>query len=149
MVLVAGYGNPTRQDDGAGLCLAEWVQEQGFPDVEVRVFQQMHLELLEDAVRYESVLLLDCTVEPHPPLLKRVVDDGKASFATSHGLKPEVLLGLSRRLYERDLDLYLLALPGVDFGFGTTLSPVAADSVEKGKDLVRRFLLDPDRKNHF
>jgi hydrogenase maturation protease len=146
MVLIVGYGNITREDDGAGLRLAEEIERRKLPGVEVRAAQQMHLELLEDAAAFDRILLLDATRKEMPLEIRPVTENAGASLPSSHTLDPSVLMGLWRSLYGEKLSLYVLAIPGERFDFGVEMSPRAAANVEKGRELVLRFIKESEPK---
>jgi hydrogenase maturation protease len=67
-ILVYGIGNPGRQDDGLGILFAEkieeWLQNQGFINVEVTSNYQLNIEDAEKISHYTMLFLPMLLLKP-------------------------------------------------------------------------------------
>jgi hydrogenase maturation protease len=125
-VLVIGYGNPGRLDDGLGPALAEALQAMNLPGVTVDADYQLTVEDAELAARHAFVVFADAAVRgPEPFALRRVAPASEADFST-HSVEPGAVLTLSRQLFGGDPQAYTVAIRGYSFGgFGESLTPAA------------------------
>jgi len=134
MILLIGFGNPFRRDDGAGPALALKIASMGVRS-EVRVLtpQQLTPELAEElaAPDVSAVLFIDASVAgaaaagaPAPdscPALS-VVESNPGNSCLGHHFSPSTLLAYSRSLYGASPPAWLLSVPGHDFGYGEGFS---------------------------
>ncbi|MEW6750990.1 MAG: hydrogenase maturation protease [Candidatus Latescibacterota bacterium] len=137
-VLLVGYGNPGRLDDGLGPALAEAVQGMALPGVTVEVDYQLNVEHAALAVRYRHVLFVDAAVDgPEPFTFRRLQAAGEAAF-TTHSLQPEAVLAMAGELFGARPEGFVLGIRGYDFSeFGEHLSPGALTNLAA----ALRFLL--------
>lgn len=155
MVLLIAYGNPLRQDDGAGLLLAERMAERwqgaGAPLRHLAVQQltpELAVEIAEPGVA--AVVFVDTraaaggveAVEITPLALPET-----ATPSLGHHFQPEVLLAYAALLLDgRPIPpAWLVTTPGARFGHGEGLSPTARAAVERacaGEDQPLWRLMD-------
>jgi hydrogenase maturation protease len=155
-VLVIGYGNPSRQDDGVGLAVVNGLRvrmgqapreegDDGFDDLgrdlDTLFLQQLSPELAETLVDYDHVVLVDAHFGIYPELVHRTELDPQAEAAiVSHHFKPGTLLALARQLYGRAPTAELISVRGFAFDFTSELSPETAAGVARViEELVTRF----------
>jgi hydrogenase maturation protease len=124
-LLVIGFGNTLRRDDGVGVKVAETVADLGLPGVTVIVRHQLVPELAEPISQARSVLFVDAAANTFAPLELRVVEPAAAAQILAHAADPGTLLALAREIFNRHPPAWTLAIPGEDFGFGDGLSPRA------------------------
>jgi hydrogenase maturation protease len=101
-VLVIGYGNPLRGDDGIGLYAAELLADDPrLHGARVLTSHQLVPELAEDVSRASLVVLVDASMQGEPGSLSvRRIEPRPATPATwSHQLDPETLADLAEALY--------------------------------------------------
>jgi len=129
-ILVIGYGNSLRRDDGAGLFLAEKVaaywKEQGRP-VELITAHQLDPELAEDIADAgaAAVVFVDAEVatEEGPHEIRfSPLPAGANSPSLGHHFSPALLMVYAEQLYGCKSLAWLLTAPGYDFGHGEGLS---------------------------
>lgn len=153
-VLVIGYGNTLRGDDGVGYQVAETLAEWQITRVRSLAVHQLLPELAADMAAVDIVVFVDaavairrgrgCANDPLPPnvtIIPLVAGD-RASWRT-HIITPQLLLGLAQRLYGATPAAYLLAIPAIDFALGTTLSPIARTGQELALDYLKCWLSNP------
>jgi hydrogenase maturation protease len=138
-VLVIGYGNTLRSDDRVGYQVAQSVAEWQLPQVRAIAVHQLLPELATDIAEVEIVIFVDAvvTVDPVRPdiTITPLVAGGDENFST-HILTPQLLLGLTQKLYAATPDAYLLTIPAIDFTLGANLSSTAC----RGKELALDYL---------
>ncbi len=138
-VLVIGYGNTLRGDDGLGPRLASAIDKQGFPGVEVHVCHQLTPELADPISRADAVLFIDARVlDDSGVQLQRIEAEARAAF-NPHASDPATLLALARALYGAGPPGWWLTLPAVEFGFGESLSHAAQQSLDAGLAAFREL----------
>ncbi len=144
-VLVVGFGNPSRRDDGAALAVINGLRERlglpalqegmdGYDDlgrpVDTLFLQQMMPELAETLAGYGRVIFVDAHVGIYPDLVHRTeLRPGLERAIVSHHQKPQELLALAQQLFGATPAAELISIRGFDFDFGEALSPATADGV--------------------
>ncbi len=138
-VLVVGYGNTLRGDDRVGYQVAETVAEWQLPQVRSIAVHQLLPELAADITEVDLVIFVDAiiAIDPVKPdiTITSLVAGGDENFST-HILTPQLLLGMTQKLYAATPDAYLLTIPAIDFTLGANLSSIA----NTGKDLALEYL---------
>jgi hydrogenase maturation protease len=136
-VLIIGYGNPMKSDDGLGWYVAQALSVQIVSrDVKVICCQQLTPENSEEASRAELVVFIDAR-QGGPPgeihheailLDKGRLDKGRSrSFIHTHDLSPTAILQLSNELYGKAPRAFLVTVSGQQFQDGDSLSePVSS-----------------------
>ncbi len=125
-ILIIGWGNPLRGDDGVGWRAAERLAEAlDAHDVTVRVSHQLMPEFADDVSRSEFVVFIDaaCDNSPGEVRFERVEPDRAPSAAFSHQLSPPALLGMAEKLYGSRPEACLFSVGARSFEFGEELSP--------------------------
>lgn len=138
-ILIIGYGNPGRQDDGLGPALADAMERLGLPGVTVDSDYQLTVEHAEMAARHRVVVFADATVETPESFRWNRVEAGTTDIRfTSHHLGPSDVLALARDVFSAEPQGYVLAVRGECFdAFHTGLSPGARSSLEQAVEFLR------------
>lgn len=138
--LVIGIGNPLRCDDGVGPFLAGEVEKRNIPGVCVVTSQLLNLELLEDAVGYRKVLIIDAGAVGPGVILKKVDPQMCAPAASSHHLSPEFFGAMARQLYQKDLNLYVCSVGADNFEVGNNFSASVLNLIPGALARIETFL---------
>jgi hydrogenase maturation protease len=131
-VLIIGYGNPMKSDDGLGWYVAQALSVQIVsPDVKVICCQQLTPENSEEASRAELVVFIDAREGGPPGEIHHeaiLLDKGRSrSFIHTHDLSPTAILQLSNELYGKAPRAFLVTVSGQQFQDGDSLSePVSS-----------------------
>lgn len=131
-VLVIGYGNPGRCDDGLGMALAERIEGMEIPGVDVQIKYQLNVEDADDVAKHETVVFLDACLCAPPPFFLRELEPraGTLEF-TTHSLAPEGVLGLAHDVFKATTKGYALAVRGYDFhDYGDEITRDAQQNLE-------------------
>ncbi|HMK23434.1 MAG TPA: hydrogenase maturation protease [Terriglobales bacterium] len=123
-ILVIGYGNPLRGDDGLGWTVAaELFRQNRSPGLEILPCHQLTPELVSIIREAETVVFIDCAHEGTPGELGCVeVQPGPSQPTFTHDLTPSKLLALTCELFGVCPKAYLLSICGSSFGPGETFS---------------------------
>jgi hydrogenase maturation protease len=126
VVLLVGYGNTLRGDDGLGIRAAEMLFERWAGHGLAHLFcHQLTPELCEDVAAADTVLFLDARADGVPGTFDCVAvqeerDEG-ASY--THRCRPGDLLRLSRQVFGAVPRAWLMTMSAATFDGGETLSP--------------------------
>jgi hydrogenase maturation protease len=129
-VLVLGYGNPGRLDDGLGPALAEAIGAMALPGVTVDADYQLAVEDAAQVAAHDYVVFADASVSgPEPFSFKPVQPVPELSFS-SHSLQPEAVLAMAKDLFDARTHGFALAIRGHEFDdFGERLSDRASQNL--------------------
>lgn len=137
-VLILGYGNPLRTDDGLGWRAAEELASQySSDDIDVRACHQLLPEMVDLLSQADAALFIDAARDGEPGELRCIpVVPQAAPPRFTHQLSPEAMLGWSKELYGRCPQAFLLSVSGACFELGERLSPQVAAALPRLTALV-------------
>jgi len=135
-VLIVGFGNPLRGDDGLGYAAAERLLP-GDEDVEVMAVHQLTPELAEPVSRAALVIFIDARRDGMPGEVRQEEVLPLAPPAFWHHVSPGILLGAAQAIYGHHPEAVLFSITGEEFGCREELSPVVAASLPNLLDRVR------------
>jgi hydrogenase maturation protease len=140
-ILIIGWGNPLRGDDGVGWRAAERLGEMlATPEVTVRTSHQLLPEFAEEISRSDLVIFIDASCDNSPPgeiRFERVEPSRSASTAFSHELDPPALTGMARSLYGFCPSAFFFSVTGRSFQDGETLSPEVESALPELLERIR------------
>jgi hydrogenase maturation protease len=156
-LLVIGYGNTLRGDDGVGPRVAEAIEKLNLPGVRTLICQQLSPEHADPVSRAHTVVFVDAIVNtgdkwqatsgekschPSPDTCHvqwRKLEPGESSQLMAHAADPRTLLALARDVFGHTPQAWWLTIPTVKLDFSETLTPEAqrgfAEAVEKIQEL--------------
>jgi hydrogenase maturation protease len=137
-ILLIGYGNPGRQDDGLGPALVEAIAQLQIPDVTIDSDYQLTVEDAAAAAEHDIVVFADAAVAGAEPFFFRRVEPADATLGfSSHSVEPEAVAALARDLFHARLSAYALGIRGYAFGeFGEGLSEGARRNLAAAVDFL-------------
>ncbi len=144
-LLIIGYGNPLRGDDGVGPKVVEAVDSLHLPGVRTLVCQQLSPEHADPVSRARTVIFVDAEIvqgsefkvqscgipNPEPgtrnsELIRwRKLEPNGSSQLMAHAADPRTMLALARDVFGHAPEAWWLTIPAVSLGFGSDLSPEA------------------------
>ena len=146
-VIVVGFGNPLRKDDGVAWRLIERLQATlptlNLPiEVDTAIYIEIPLELSEKLKDYDVVLFVDAALDMEEDVEISEVEPSPGTILDSHALTPQQVLLLSKELYpeSRNLKAYVLKVRAEDIGFGEELSERTSTRADLAYDTMLRFL---------
>jgi hydrogenase maturation protease len=147
-VLLIGYGNPLRGDDGIGWRVAESAAaDPRFAGVRVLTRHQLTPELAVDLSQAELAVLVDARVgsEPAGTIRTEWLDDATAGVAPTgsltHHVDPAQVVALAERLYGAHPRVAVVSVTVARLDAGDTLSPEVAAAAPRVVDAVAALLL--------
>ena len=142
-ILLIGYGNPGRLDDGLGPALAAKVAEWNIAGVTVDSDYQLTVEDAAAVAEHDVVIFADADTACDAPFSFYQVQPKADCGFTTHSIEPEGVLGLARDLFGADTRGFILGMRGYEFNeFGEALSEPAQANLKAAlrflKPLLRR-----------
>ena len=143
-ILVYGYGNPGRQDDGLGVLLVEelaaWAQSAGRPWLVFDTNYQLNAEDALAAAGREIVIFVDaCGDQAEDFRLAALRPAASVSFST-HAMSPESVIAFARELYGANPAAYLLTLKGYGWEPNAAMTAAARKNLDAAKAFITPFL---------
>ena len=129
-LLVIGYGNTLRGDDGVGPKVAEAVEALQLPGVHTLVCQQLSPEHAEPISRARVVVFVDAAVDAPREVQLRKLEPGETSQLMAHAADPRTMLALARDVFGHVPEAWWLTIPAVKLDFSETLTPEAQRGFE-------------------
>jgi hydrogenase maturation protease len=136
-LLVIGYGNTLRRDDGVGVKVAEAVEALKLPGVRALVCHQLTPELAETISQSRAVVFVDAAVDATDEVQMRPLEPADTSQLMAHAADPRTMLALARDIFRRAPKAWWLTIPAEDLGFGDELSPRAAEGFKVALERIR------------
>ena len=124
-LLVIGYGNTLRSDDGVGPRVAEAVGALRLPGVRTLICQQLSPEHAEPVSRAASVIFVDAAVDIPSEVQFRKLEPNNSSQLMAHAADPRTMLALARDVFGGAPEAWWLTIPAKKLDFGEELSPEA------------------------
>jgi hydrogenase maturation protease len=122
-VLIIGYGNTLRGDDGVGPRVAEAVGGLNLPGVRTLMCPLLTPELADPISRVERVIFVDAAVDAPPEMRWRKLQPKESSQLMAHAADPRTMLALARDVFGNAPEAWWLTIPAVDLGFCEQFSP--------------------------
>lgn len=156
-ILVIGYGNEIRSDDGAGRLLAEIVEAWDLPNVRTISARQLVPEMAEELSQARLAIFADAyeaerqrdpvdsddedEAEPPDDFLTRLVRIRPAASDSPLGHSPEpgMLLVYAGAIYGHMPHAWMIALPGACFELGDTISQGTDDAIFEAALGIRKL----------
>lgn len=140
-VLVYGYGNPGRVDDGLGPACAAALAARGIEGVSVESGYQLQVEDAVLIAQHDVVVFADADPSCNSPFELRPIEPrSEVSFST-HSVAPEALLALAHELFGASTVGFVLAIRAHQLGdFGEGLSAPARADLELAVDHLEQQL---------
>jgi len=140
-VLVIGYGNEWRGDDGVGPAVAEQMDALGLQHVDTLCVQQLTPDLAEPISSAARVVFIDASGECESRITVRQISPNPSAELMTHVASPCGLLAVSELLFGRSPEVWLVTIEGKDFSPGEGLSDftkaLLEEAVRRVSELVR------------
>ena len=136
-LLVIGYGNELRRDDGVGPKVAALVAEWKLPGVQTLICHQLTPELAGPIASAKRVVFVDASVSGDDSVRVRDIEPGDNVQIITHAADPRSLLALAIQTFGSCPPASWLSIPVQDLDFGEELSPVARKGVEEALEKLR------------
>ena len=146
-VLIYGYGNPGREDDGLGIActqkLEDWARRNEIKDFSFDMNYQLNIEDALEISQYDAVLFIDASTEPIEDfIISEVKASDKVNF-TMHSASPSYIKYLCRQIYNIEPLVYLVHIKGYQWSMKEELSEKAASNLERTVTCLQELLIQP------
>ena len=122
-LLIIGYGNTLRSDDGVGPRLVEAVGTLRLPRVRTLLCQQLSPEHSGLVSLAGAVIFVDAAVDAPHTVQLRELTPGPTTQLFAHAADPRTLLAFARDVFGHAPRAWWLTIPAVNLAFGEQLSP--------------------------
>jgi hydrogenase maturation protease len=143
-ILIYGYGNPGRQDDGLGVLLAEelerWSGQTGL-NIQTDSNYQLNLEDAAGIANYDLVIFADASKEDIPPFLFEPLQPSEKVEYTMHAVSPAFVLHLCHQVFNCQPKAYLLHVKGYEWEFMGEMTEKAKRNLVMAGDYLKDFIL--------
>lgn len=143
-ILIVGYGNPLRCDDGLGWRAAEELSRRlPFPEIEVEVIvrHQLTPELANSLRDTDAVFFIDAAQGGRPGELTCEPVTSQPLAVHSHQCSPAGVLALAQQLYGATPRAFAVSMCGECFDHGEVLSEAVEAGLPKLTALVESWLV--------
>jgi hydrogenase maturation protease len=141
-ILVLGYGNPGREDDGLGPAAVEAIAGMKLPGVSTDADYQLNIEDAADLAAHQRAVFVDASrTGPEPFELKQVSAAGEISF-TSHAVSPESVLAICEDHFGHAPQTWLIGIRGYSFEMREGLTPQARENLQRALLKLQQLISD-------
>lgn len=138
-LLVIGYGNVLRCDDGVGPKVAKAIEESDLPNVRTLVCQQLSPEHAEPISKVRTVIFVDAAMDAPKEVQLRRLEPSETTQLMAHAADPRTMLALARDVFGHCPEAWWLTIPAVKLGFGTDFSPATQRGFEVALEKIREL----------
>jgi len=148
-ILIYGYGNPGRQDDGLGNHFVEmareWAAEQGLKNIAFDSNYQLNIEDAAEITGKDIVIFVDASLEDIDDfVLDEITPDAKVEFSM-HAVSASYVVHLCKEIYPHCPAAWLLHLKGYEWEFREGLTEQALNNCQKAFEYLKPILLNPQQ----
>lgn len=138
-LLVIGYGNTLRGDDGVGPRVAEAVAALRLPGVRTLICQQLSPEHAAPISLADTVIFVDAAVDAPQEVQLRRLEPNDTTQLMAHAADPRTMLALSRDVFGHVPQAWWLTIPAVKLDFCEELTPEARLGCENAVQKIKAF----------
>ncbi len=136
-VLLFGYGNPGRLDDGLGPAFIEAFEGRDLENVTLDADYQLTVEDAAAVAEHDVAIFVDASVNGAEPFFFEKLEPKSAATFSSHSVEAGGILGLAQEIFKAKTVAYALGIRGYEFNeFGQKLSDKAKDNLDKAIKFV-------------
>ena len=141
-VLVIGYGNPQRGDDGVAWRVLDALRaaqpRPDAPPLRLKRVHQLAPELAEPASRARAVIFVDARADaPAGTVSCEPGEPGAGTASLTHSLSPQAVLLYAERLFGHVPRAAVVTVGGTSFDHGDELSPEVLRAIPKAARRIR------------
>jgi len=137
-LLVIGYGNTLRRDDGVGPRVADAVAALALPGVHVLACPLLTPELADPISHARVAIFVDAAVDAPQEVQLRKLEPADTSQIMAHAASPATMLALARDVFGHAPQAWWLTIPAEDLGIGEQLSPLAQRGLETAIEEIKK-----------
>lgn len=148
-ILLYGYGNPGRQDDGLGIAcidnMEEWLEQNDLKEkVTTDCNYQLNIEDVEAIADQDLVIFIDASKAAIDDLLLQKLEASKELSFSMHSVSPGYLLNLCRELYSQKPLAFILHIRGYAWEINKNMTPEALTNLDKAITALQNIINNPE-----
>jgi len=154
-ILLIGYGNPGRHDDGLGPALAKRLEQAALAGVDIDIDYQLNIEHAYDLAAYDVVVFADAArsdgagEQPQSPFYFHPLDPGNPISFSTHSVSPQAVMRLACDLFQAKTQAYVLGITGYEFEeIGEGLTQKAAHNLDQAEAFITDRLVNATHRNN-
>jgi hydrogenase maturation protease len=147
-ILVYGYGNPGRQDDGIGArfveLIDEWIERDKIPGITTDCNYQLNIEDSALVADYDMVFFVDASVVENVEnfKLEKVEPNNATIEFTMHAVSTAYVIDLCQKIYHKTPEAYVLHIKAYEFDFVEAITPKALENLNAAFQFLKVYLLE-------
>lgn len=138
-MLLIGYGNQGRGDDGLGPAFTARVEEKGIKGLTIDTDFQLTVDHALMVSQATAVVFADASMNSEEPYSFEKISPVDNADIASHSLTPAAVLSLSKTLYGHAPEAFVLGISGSVFG---DIREGLSEEAVCNLDLAEAFFLD-------
>lgn len=141
-MLLLGYGNPARGDDGLGPKCLELIQSaHNESRFDTLTDYQLQVEHALDLTHRQQIIFIDANISVPAPFEFTQVLPARDDSYTSHAMSPAAVLAVYKQVCEQVLpEANLLSIRAYEFELGMPISAGAQNNLHQAVSFLRQFL---------
>jgi len=147
-ILVYGYGNPGRQDDGLGILFVDviekWANKKKIKNLYFDSNYQLNIEDAINISKFDIVIFVDASKNIKKSFSIKKINPQQIESITTHNITPENVLFLSKELYGKEPKTYLITIKGYRWEINKKLSKKAQKNLLLSLNYIKKRLLNID-----
>ena len=147
-ILIYGYGNAGRQDDGIGerfIQLVEtWIEKDKLSHISTDCNYQLNIEDAAVIADYDVAIFVDASIveDLETYKLEKVEPNDATIEFTMHAVSTSFVLDLCRKIYNKTPETYVLHVKAYEFEFIEKLTPKAEENMNAAFEYLKGFVLN-------
>ena len=148
-ILIYGYGNPGRQDDGLGNYFVDqakaWAESEGLDNILFDSNYQLNIEDAAEISDKDIVIFVDASIENLETFkLDEITPDDKVEFSM-HSVSASYVVHLCKDIYGKSPKAFLLHIKGYEWEFMEGITKQAIQNFEASFKYMKPLLADPQK----
>lgn len=147
-ILIYGYGNPGRQDDGIGArfieLVEEWITQEKLKGIYTDCNYQLNVEDSATIAEYDTVIFVDASVaeDVMDYKLESLLPDNARIEFSMHAVSASYVVDLCQKIYGKIPEPYVMHIKAYEFDFVEELTPKAIENLESAFSFLKKFVIN-------
>ncbi|HQJ75268.1 MAG TPA: hydrogenase maturation protease [Bacteroidota bacterium] len=136
-ILIIGYGNTLRGDDGIGQIIAEKIEKLNFKDIDILALHQLTPDIAGKIIEYKVVFFIDASQNTELNEVQVLsLEPSESSPKIEHAMNPEDILKLAEELYNFYPKSFCVLVPARNFSFSESLSDLTKSMIQPAIKII-------------
>ena len=136
-ILIIGYGNTLRGDDGIGQIIAEEIEKLNLEGIEILALHQLTPDIAGKIIEYKGVFFIDASQNTELNEVQVLpLQPSENSPKIEHAMNPEDILKLAEDLYNFYPKAFCFLIPARNFSFTESLSDLTKSMIQPAIKII-------------